>query len=461
LIRSRLTSCLLASILGTAPFAPAQGASARAVLPDPALDALVAEALAASPEIASATAQAQAVRERIEPSRTPPDPFVAVEYQNDGWEISLGEEEMTYLGLMYSQPLPWPGKLKLSGLEAERRADQVQAERVGRTLLTIESRLRRAWWDVALAESLLELLEGRRGSWREIAGIARERYETGLAVQQDVLRAQIELLRLDETRAELNALAAARLAEINRLLRRPADQPLERAGTLALREVLPPLEGLIAAVRDRSPELAGIRLGIEAEKARVERADKERSPDFVVSLGPMSRGNLEPMWQAGVGLTLPIFSGSRQGPLLAAARAELRASESLAESLALELELRTRERWQALRASLEVARLYGGTILPMDELSLESAMASYRTGKVPFLTVFEAMNVLYADREAYLSRLAEAERRRVAIDEADPAGEPMTAAGGRRAPMALGVGGAARPGSGPSNSGASDSMGMR
>jgi hypothetical protein len=58
-------------------------------------------------------------------------------------------------------------------------------------------------------------------------------------------------------------------------------------------------------------------------------------------------------------------------------------------------------------------------VLPVDQLSLESAVASYRTGKVPFVTVLEALNTLYADRAIYLTRLAEAERWRVSIDEAD------------------------------------------
>jgi len=38
---------------------------------------------------------------------------------------------------------------------------------------------------------------------------------------------------------------------------------------------------------------------------------------------------------------------------------------------------------------------------------------------VPFVTVFEAVNVLYSDRASYLGRLAEAAKWRVAIDEAE------------------------------------------
>ena len=66
-----------------------------------------------------------------------------------------------------------------------------------------------------------------------------------------------------------------------------------------------------------------------------------------------------------------------------------------------------------------IARLYDEGVLPVDRLSLESAVASYRSGKVPFVTVLEALNTLYADSAIYLSRLADAEKWRVAIDEGD------------------------------------------
>ena len=133
----------------------------------------------------------------------------------------------------------------------------------------------------------------------------------------------------------------------------------------------------------------------------------------------MYRGALDPMWQVGLGVSLPVFAGSRQRPLLASAQADVRTEEALASSTRQELEFRTRERFESLAAAVKIARLYNEGVLPVDQLSLESAIASYRTGKVPFITVLDALNTLYADRALYLTRLAESEKWRVSIDEAD------------------------------------------
>ncbi len=391
----------------------------RAASADPFLDGLVLEALQKSPELTGAVASAEAAQLRIAPARTLPDPFLSFNYQNDGKSPSLGKQDMTFLGAMFSQPLPWPGKLRLAGEEAQSRAEEVKEGTVGRARLAVEARVRRAYYDYLLARALLELIEDRGRSWREIADIVRERYAVGLGIQQDVLRSQVEVLRIDEARAEQTAQVANRRAEINRVLGRPQDTEIETSARLALRSDVPGLPALLQAVRDRSPELAAVSRAIEGARLRASLAKKDFLPDFVASGGPMYRGGLDPMWQVGVGITLPIYAGSRQRPRLAAAEADLRSEEARADSTRRELEFRTRERFENLAAVLKVARLYDEGVLPVDQLSLESAIATYRTGKVPFVTVLEALNTLYADRSIYRARLAEAEKLRVAIDEAD------------------------------------------
>ena len=391
----------------------------RAVSPDAVLDDLVAEALAKNPDVAGALSSAEAARLRIAPARTLPDPSLSFNYQNDGRSPSLGARDMTFLGAMFSQPLPWPGKLRLAGEEARSRAEEIRDGTVGRARLAVEARVRRAYYEYLFAREEIDLIEDRSRSWREISDIVRERYAVGIGIQQDLLRAQVEVLRLDEARAELRAQLASRVAEVNRLLGRPQDTELRTPARLTYHPQAPDLPALLQAVRDRSPELAAASRSIEAARLRADLAKKSLLPDFLASGGPMYRGGLDPMWQVGIGITLPIYAGSRQRPLLASAQADIRAEEARLSSAARELEFRTRERLENLNAVLKIAGLYDQGVLPVDRLSLESAIASYRTGKVPFVTVLEALNTLYADRSILLTRLAEAEKWRIAIDEAD------------------------------------------
>ena len=391
-----------------------------ASLKDPQLDALVAEALANAPEAVAARASVEAAQRRIVPARTLADPFVAATYQNDGRNFSLGTAEGSFLGVMVSQAFPWPGKLRLAGDVAASEAREVERGTVGRTALMLEARVRNAWYDVVLARAIDRIIDDRRNVATQIEASVRERYAAGLSVQQDVLRAQVELARLDELKATQAAVITSRLAELNRLAGAPQDRPIATPDRLPDDAALPPLAELIASASARSPELAASRQGIETGRIRVALAKKNFLPDFSVNAGSMYRGNFEmgPMWQVGVGVSIPLWSNRRQQNQLAEAEAVVRERSAEHEGVARDLELRTRERAAQLDAALRIAALYRDKVLPLDDVSLESALASYQAGKVPFITVLDALNTVYTDRTTYAGRLAESAKWRVAIDEA-------------------------------------------
>lgn len=411
--RAFATSVLLLAVTA------ASAQQVRLTPDDPAADRLVAEALGKTPEVVADRAALEAAQRRIEPARTLPDPSVSFTYQNDGRSISLGSAEGSFAGLMLSQAFPWPGKLALAGRAAASEAREIEVGPLDRTALTIETRIRNAWYDLILARALDRLVEERRGTARQIEETTRDRYVAGLAVQQDVLRAQIELARIDELKAAQRAVIAGRLAEINRLIGRPQDAALDTPADLPAVAPIPATATVIASAMTRSPEAAAARQGIESGWLRVDIAKKNFLPDFIVSGGSMYRGNfaMGPMWQVGVGVSLPVWSNKRQQNQLAEAQARVVVQTAQTDVIGRELELRTRERLAQLETANDVAVLYRDKIVPLDQLSYESALASYRSGKVPFITVFDAVNALYSDRATYLGRLAEAAKWRVAIDE--------------------------------------------
>jgi len=432
-VTKRLTYIFGSLLIGAAPLL----AQVRLTPDDPVADRLVAEALQKTPEIRSATASVEAAQRRIEPARTLPDPSASFTYQNEGRGISFGRAEGTFAGVMLSQPLPWPGKLNLAGRVAESEAREIASGSLPRAQRTIEARVRNAWYDLLLAKSVDRVIDERRATATQIEASARERYAVGLAVQQDVLRAQIELVRIDELKANQRALIVARTAELNRLTGRPQDASVESPSNLPAPVAVPAADPIISSVVAHSPEVASARQGIETGRFAVDLARKNFLPDIVVSGGSMYRGSFEmgPMWQVGVGVSIPAWLDRRQRNQLAEAEARLAARSADADLVPQQLELRTRERLAQLAASDEIAALYRDKVLPLDELSLESAMASYTAGKVPFITVLEALNALYSDRTAYRSRLAESAKWRVAVDEAslDPtamSSSPAMPAGG-------------------------------
>lgn len=404
----------LAAALAVAAVPPVS-AQAPSSAPPAELEALVAEAIAANPDLLAAAESLSAAEARPEQARALADPFFSVQLTNDSWRPTLGEREMTTLAFMGSQTLPWPGKRGLRARVASAEASQAR-EQVERARLTVAAGVRRAFWALALARESLALLGEQSQLWRSAEEVARGRYVVGQGTQQDVLRAQVEITRYEQRRAEQQAELAVRAAELNRLLNRAAGTPAPATPQLALRPLRSELPALIAEAEAKSPELRAAAVAGEREQLAARLARAEFRPDFTVQGGYMNRGGLDPMWQAGVGVNLPVHRGRRRAAV-AEAEARGRGAARQLEALRAQLRFRTEERAAQLQAAETLARLYADAVLPQARLAYEASIASYQAGRVPFLSVIEALSGLYQDRAGLLGVLTAHERVKVALQE--------------------------------------------
>ena len=423
-VRHAVPAVLASVLAGSALAAPPQEP-----VEDAGLLALVEEALARNPDVLAMQEAVVAARSRPEQVRALPDPMLSVAFTNDGWSPTLGERDMTTLAVMGSQVLPWPGKRRLRGAMAGVEADAL-AQQLARVKLGVAAAVRRAYWGPVLAQDLQGLIHEQEEIWKQIEGVARARYTVGQGAQQDVLRVQVEQTRIGQLRAEQEAEAEVRRAELSRLLARAQDAPVEATDHLVLRPERLSAEERLAQAEASSPELRAGGLSIDRDRLAVGVAEKDFRPDFTVQAGYMNRGRLDPMWQAGVGINLPIYR-RRLASSLAEAQARSRESERRLESIRLQLQFRTRERLAQLRTAEALVRLYTDGIIPQGQMSVEAAIANYQAGKLPFISVLEALSTLYGDRSTLLRFLASHERIRASLDEASlEATSEMPAAGG-------------------------------
>lgn len=413
---------------------------------DAALAALIEEALSNNPDVAAARQAASAAGQRPAQVRALQNPMISVGYTNDGWSPSLGSMNDSNLAFMASQELPYPGKRRLRADIASREAEQAQqeAERVERGTAAA---VKRAYYGLLLGRGLLEIIRDLEDNWKKIEGAARARYAVGQGAQQDVLRVQVEVTRVQQFQVEQEGEVAIRLAEINRLLGRAPNAPFETTARLALRPMRTDPDTVLEWTSAVSPETRATAIGAERAALEMSLAKKEFRPDFSVQAGYMNRGGLPPMWQARIGLSVPIYRKALSAGL-AEAEARMRSSRSAIEAVRLRLRFRTQERLTQLKTTERVAALYADGIIPQGRMSVEAALAGYQTGKVPFIAVLEALTALYTDRTTHLRLLANHEQTLASLEDAgfDPiagmgpgggASQPMTDLG---APSAASIG---------------------
>ena len=438
----RLAAALV--FLGALAFLPAHAQSASPV--DPTLARLVDESLKARPELARSEAVVRAQEERIPQASAFPDPMLQLGLQNDGFtSIEIGTMPSSYVSLMATQTLPWPGKRALRRSTAELAVAGAR-ESVTRVRLSTAADVRRAYLDLLLVRDRRGLLGQLEGIWQRSVAVALSRYESGEGSQSDVLRAQLQLTRIKQSRIALDASDRGSVQALNRLRGQPLDTPIET--TTHIRE-LPPLAPLAAqfspdGALERSPELAAARLAVEAAGSTVALAETATKPDLTVGAGFMFRGTMPPMWLLTVGAPLPIFVEDKQDRAVAENRAWVEVSKQEVAALEQTLRLRSGERRSAFLALSDTVALYEQGLLVQSEATTQSTLAQYMVGRVSFASVLEANAGFVSDQEGLLLSIAAAHRLLIAEAEVSLAPVPLPGGAG---------GGAAMPGAGASSMG--------
>jgi len=413
-----------------ATLAVAPSGSARP--PDAALQQLLDQATAASPEVGQARAAVDAERARIPQAGALPDPSLSLGIQNDGFRrINIGTMDTSFINIQLTQPLFWPGKRDLREEVATLEGRRAEA-RLLRALLDLEGRVRRAYLGLLLVRGQIELLAEQEQLWQKAERTARARYESGQVPQSDLLRAQLELARLQQRSWGLGAGLATSLSELNRLRARPLDQAI--AAEARLSDTPDPAVLAEAAAQadaeQRSPELLLSGLGVEQAQRRSELAVKERLPDFAVTAAIMPRGALEPMWQVGVSVGLPLFAGRKQDRAVDEIGARQIGEAQGAVALHQMLALRTHERLITLAALNLVNQNYRSQILVLSAAAARSTLSQYEVGRVPFASALEALGGYLADRVSYLGSIADAQLVAIAQREVTLDATPSIGGGG-------------------------------
>ena len=383
------------------------------------LAALVAELERNNPEIKAARRDVDMRVARVAPAGAPPDPTFSFGYMGGLLRPPLfpsASAPGSFRQFGFSQEIPYPGKL---GLKSRVAATEVEAERwnAETTRRRLVADLKAAYVEYQYLSRSLDVLERNKERLEQVRQIAEARFSVGQGIQQDVLKAQLEISLILERQALFEQQRDALQAEINGLLFRPPDTPLD--STLAF-EVIPltaPVEDLRVALRQNYPALKRDERVIDRGQQALSLARKEVLPDFAVSVTSQKfLGDMPWMYGVDVMVKVPVFWQRKQRPMIAEAAAALESGRQMRDATVSMATAQVTAQYLAGTTSRRLADLYSDSVLPQARLSLESALASYQVGRVDFLTLLTnfvtvlSYEINYEEQHArYLQALARLE----------------------------------------------------
>lgn len=375
------------------------------------LPELVREALERNPEVQMAARMVEAKRARIPQAGALPDPMLMYGVVNDGRPVpfqTLGERDFSEVYVGISQDFPYPGKrgLRREGAREEAAAEEANYEAVRRR---VAAEVAEAYYDLYVTHAGLEIVEQNRQLLEQLSKVASTRFSVGQAIQQDVLDAEVELSRLEERRSQLEKQRAIVEARLGRLLFRSEPVTLGPPGPVARSPLPPDLDELLARAQQESPALrAKVRL-VHGGERRLDLAKRDRLPDLGFGFTYHNRGSIDPFYTFGGTITLPGLHG-RQKRAVEEAAADLSGARSGADAARAEVRYAVTESYRMASTADRLLRLYDEGILKQARLSLDSAMAQYRVGRVDFLTLVTSWRRLLDYDLSYQEQLAEYEK---------------------------------------------------
>ena len=290
----------------------------------------------------------------------------------------------------------------------------------------ILARVKEAFYEAWFATSAIDILTRTQATFGETAEVARARYASGASPQRDVLRAQMQLARLEEQLASLRAERLAAIGELQALVDRqalelaPDDYPAEvRALALAplpagaftavtdtgsLGQRLPSLAELHRVAVARRPSLRALEHEEAAAREAVRLAEAERFPEMELMLGYGVRWGHPDLLSAAIRVPLPVFAERRQRLAVVEARHELAAAAAAGRAGRNETRAELARRHAMLVRRREQIRLLLDGVVPHARTSIETASAAYATGRGELPEVLEAHATLFA-AEMELARL--------------------------------------------------------
>jgi outer membrane protein TolC len=407
--RALICSGLLAALAG-----PVHGALT--------LDEAVTTAQDNDPWLTGNELRQQALEAQSTAAGTLPDPVVSVGFANLPTDtFDFDQEAMTQFKVGVSQRFPRGDsraldrkRLALMGSQYPYLRDDRRA-RVGVTISHL-------WLDAFRARQSIRLIEQDRELFEHLVDVAQSSYSSamGRTRQQDLVRAQLELTRLEDRLFVLHErweMSRSRLAEWLR------DNPAQWSGDqarwqpmpssrLALADSLPEIELLhpglytqdssatsqeVAVYVMQHPAIRSLDRKIDASETGVELAEQKYRPQWSVNASygyrednPMNNNDRADFFSVGVAFDLPLFTSRRQ-------------DQQVQSAIAGSEALRT-EKWLALRnmvADFEVQRsrllrldqrqvLYRSRLLQEMQEQAEASLTAYTSDDGDFSEVVRA-----------------------------------------------------------------------
>jgi outer membrane protein TolC len=336
--------------------------------------------------------------EQVPQAKALPDSKFTYGYFIKEVETRVGPQRQR-LGIM--QEFPWLGKIE-ARTDAAAADAKAARKRYDAKKLSLFFEVKNAFYEYAYLARAVEIAKENLDLIKHFEEVARIKYTAAAATHPDVIRAQVELAKIEDVSKSLEDFRKPIVAQLNAALNRQSFDILPWPEKEEFKNVKMDPKKIYELLRQNNPELAAIDFEAEAAKHRIELAKKRFWPDIGIGVdwiqtdGAMMSGirdsGKDPVILMFT-MNIPLWRDSYNA-------AKLQAMAERNKTLQQKIEMENSIIARATRAMYEFddsnrkINLYGDVLVPKAEELLGASETAYKAGTIDFLSLVNAQQKL-------------------------------------------------------------------
>ena len=342
-----------------------------------------------------------AALEEVPQAKALPDPEVKYGYFSRQSDMQMDQ----MVGVM--QTFPWFGKIDARTEAAIKTASSAQ-QMYQAARLELFREVKEGFYEYAYLAKAIEIAAENLELLRHFEEVARTKYTATEAGQPDVIRAQVELAKMEYVLRTLEPLRKPTVNKLLKTLTLPEDTNLPWPKVEEFNEAPLEYERLVNILRQKNPELTALDFEVMAAKSKIELAKKNFYPD--IGVGVMWEDMDNPKDRDGVALVfqmnLPLWrssyaAGQRQAQAMAISKEQERIDT---ENTLLS---KAAQSYYDYNDSIRRIQLYRDSLIPKGGELLQASETAYKAGTIDFLSLIDSQRLLLDYYLSYQRALAD------------------------------------------------------
>ncbi len=398
---------------------------------DSTLDDYLEYAALNNPGLEAAFNRWKAALQKVPQARALDDPKFTYAYYIKEVETRVGPQRHKF---ELSQMFPWFGKLHVKGNIALEAAN-TDRERYEAEKLKLFFEVKDAYYEYYYLTRAIATTEEHKRLIIYLESVARTNYSTGITPYGDLIKAQVELGKLEDSLLTLRDLQDPIVAKLNEALNRPFNHSLPFPKVIPEETMSFTDDQMLSRLRESNPELKAIDFTIAQEEAAIDLAKKNYFPDLTLGVEYINTNPaMEPAPDPETG-EVPRVKDDGKDPVIAKFAINLpiwynkySAGEKEARLRHLAALSERRDRENSLIADLKMELynfrdaerkidLYRDTLVPKAKQSYNVIQKAFTAGKTDFLDVVDAERTLLEFQLSYERALANRAKRLAKLEQ--------------------------------------------